>query len=298
VKIIVGTRGSALATTQTESVAALLRARFPRIDFAVQIIRTAGDINAAQPLAEIGGKGVFVKELELALQREEIDLAVHSLKDVPAVLGEGLALGATLRRADPRDALITRDGSSLQRLQRGAVIATGSRRREVQLRAIRPDLRVSPIRGNIDTRLRKLDAGQYDALVLAAAGLGRLAKDACITEFLDPGVMLPAVGQGVLAIECRRDSFLTPLVRQLDDPQTRLAVTAERAFLARLGAGCELPVAAYARISGLTIDVHGMIGRDDGSFERTTIGGPASRAAALGAQLADILTERLAEVPA
>lgn len=297
-KLLLGTRGSALATTQTHSVVAALGRRFPELDLAVRIIQTEGDIKTDRPLAEIGGKGVFVKELERALQRGEIDLAVHSLKDVPAVLADGLVLAATLRRADPRDVLISREGSGLRQLRPGAVLGTGSQRREVQLRAIRPDLRILPIRGNVDTRLGKLDEGRYDAVILAAAGLGRLGKEARITEFLEPELMLPAAGQGVLAVECRADDALARKVAALDDPETRLAITAERAFLARLGAGCELPVGAYASISGSTIVLDGLIARNDGSFERSRLSGRSSDAAAIGAALADELSKLVCEVPA
>jgi hydroxymethylbilane synthase len=295
-KVIVGTRGSALATTQTFSVVELLRARRPDIEFLVRTIRTEGDVKTDRPLAEIGGKGVFVKELEIALQHGDIDLAVHSLKDVPAILAEGLTLAATLRRADARDVLISRSGLPLAELKPQAVIGTGSKRREVQLRQLRPDLQIVPIRGNVDTRLRKLDEGQFDAIMLAAAGLGRLAKADRITEFLDPGRMLPSVGQGVLAIECRADSPLADIASALDDPETRVAVTAERAFLARLGAGCELPVAAYARVERGHVTLDGMLAREDGSCARSRVFGRSWVAASLGAELADVLMEEVAGV--
>ena len=297
-KVVVGTRGSALAVTQTQSVVERLRDLFPPVEFVVQTIRTAGDINTEQPLTEIGGQGVFVKELELALQRGAIDLAVHSLKDVPAVLGDGLALAATLRRIDPRDVVISANGSPLRDLKPRAVIGTGSQRREAQLRAIRPDLRFLPIRGNVDTRLRKLDEGHCDALVLAAAGLQRLGKTDRITEFLEPDVMLPAVGQGVLALECRVGTPAAAIASTVNDFETGAAVTAERAFLRRLGVGCELPVGAYARVAASTITLHGMIARADGSCARDSIKGAIPEASEVGTRLAETLIGCTAEVPA
>lgn len=292
-KLVLGTRGSMLARTQTQSVSERIQSSHPRIEIEIRVIRTSGDSQSDRPLSEIGGKGLFVKELEAALQRGEIDLAVHSLKDVPAALAPGLTLGAVLARADARDVLITRDGSRLRTLRKGAVIATGSMRRAVQLRAIRPDIEVRPIRGNVDTRLRKLDEGQFDALVLAAAGLERLGRLERVSEFLEPEAMLPAVGQGVLALEARSDSPLLPVVAELDDPPTRIAITAERAFLARLGAGCQLPVAAHARMQGDRLVVEGLIARDIGTFVRSEVAGPARSAAQLGEGLATMLLDQI-----
>jgi hydroxymethylbilane synthase len=296
VKLVAGTRGSALAMTQMRLVIDRLRSLHPELDFEVRSIRTEGDIRADRPLSEIGGKGVFVKELELALQRGEIDFAVHSLKDVPALVSDGLTLAAVLPRADARDVLISRTSVPLKKLRKGAIVATGSRRREVQLRAIRPDLQIKPIRGNVDTRLRKLEEEQLDALILAAAGLIRLGKAERITEYMDPDVMLPAVGQGVLTVEARADWEHLPLIAALDDPPTRVVVTAERSYLARLGAGCELPVGAYGRLSGDRLTLDGMLAADDSTFARSRVTGAASSAADLGILLAEELISRLAEV--
>jgi hydroxymethylbilane synthase len=294
-RVVAGTRGSTLARAQTESVIERIRSNHPRLQIEVRVIRTEGDLRSDRPLSEIGGKGVFVKELESALQRGEIDLAVHSLKDVPAEEPADLVLGAVLTRADARDALVSREGHALRDLPAAAVVATGSLRRSVQLRAIRPELEVRPIRGNVDTRLRKLEEGQYQALVLAAAGLQRLGRIDRVTEFLDPGVMLPSVGQGVLAVQLRADSPLRNVVAELEDVDTRIAITAERSFLARLGAGCQLPVAAYARVERERVLVAGMIGREDGTLERSELSGPISSAAELGKRLANELIARIGD---
>ncbi len=246
-KLTIGTRGSALALWQAEHVAGRLRQTDAAPDVELQIIKTRGDKILDVPLAKVGGKGLFVKEIEEALRRREIDLAVHSMKDVPSVLAPGLILSGVPEREDARDALISRAGV-LADLPEGANVGTSSLRRGCQLLGLRPDLTLQNLRGNVDTRLRKLEEGQYDAIVLAAAGLKRLGLQDRITELLSPEVMLPAVGQGALGIETRQDDAeLNELVRScLHHESTAARVAAERGFLERLGGGCQVPVAAHA----------------------------------------------------
>lgn len=292
--LTIGTRGSALALAQTELVRRALLAAQPGLEVAVRTITTRGDVVLDRPLAAIGGKGLFVVEIEAALRRGEIDLAVHSAKDLPARLPADLLLAAFPERADPRDALVTRSGARLAELPPGARVGTSSLRRACQLRRLRPDLVYLELRGNVDTRLRKLRAGQYDAIVLAAAGLARLGRLDEATEILDPADVLPAPGQGALALETRADDPATRrLVAPLDHGPTRLAVTAERAFLARIEAGCDVPVAAWARQEGEALALSGLIGARDGRTvraERRLAGAASERAAAaLGADLADDL---------
>jgi hydroxymethylbilane synthase len=288
----IGTRGSALALAQARQTEALLRARWPALRIEVQVITTTGDVRTDVPLAEIGGRGVFAAEIEHALARGEVDVAVHSSKDLPSTLAAEFALGAFLPREDPRDVLCTR-GPRLEELPHGALVGTSSPRRACQLRARRPDLRVEDIRGNVDTRLRKLDEGQYDAILLAAAGLHRLGLAHRITEYLAPEVMLPQVGQGAVGLEVRAgDARALAHVAPLDDPRTRLAVEAERAFLARLGAGCTAPAGAHASLAddGATLVVEGMIGAPDGSrVVRLAREGSAAEGPTLGAQVAEAL---------
>jgi hydroxymethylbilane synthase len=243
-----GTRRSALATVQAEFVAAALRSAGHQVELVG--VTTEGDRSAEtdQPLVESGGTGVFVGALRSRLLAGDIDLVVHSLKDLPTAPHDGLMLAAIPLREDPRDVLVTRDGSTLAVLAAGSVVGTGSPRRAAQLRSLRSDLVVPPIRGNVDTRLRKVAGGEFDAVVLAAAGLARLGRLAEASEIFDADVMLPAPGQGALAIECRDDADpqLLAAVAGLDDPSTRLVVVAERAVLATLEAGCTAPVGAYA----------------------------------------------------
>ena len=291
-RLVAGTRGSALATTQTAGVLDLLRAEHAGVEIATRIVRTEGDIRADQPLSEIGGKGAFVKELEASIARGEIDFAVHSLKDVPAMIPDGFTLAAVLSRADARDAVASRSGQSLAELPPRAVIATGSSRRAVQIRQIRPDLVVRPIRGNVDTRLRKLDDGEYDAIILAAAGLHRLGREGRVTEYLDPNVVIPAPGQGALAIETKSDSPHLSLLRSLDDLPTRQATQAERAFLAMLGADCWLPVAAHAIVAGDQITMKAMLANDDGVVAKHEAKASLDDAIALGESMAHDLMAR------
>jgi hydroxymethylbilane synthase len=244
--IVIATRESRLALWQAEHVQALLRQR----GHAVSLLgmTTRGDQILDRSLAKVGGKGLFVKELELALEEGRADIAVHSLKDVPMDLPEGFALACVLEREDPRDALVSPRYPSLEALPRGAVVGTSSLRRVVLLRALRPDLRIEPLRGNLDTRLRKLDEGQYDAIVLAAAGLKRLGLEHRIRTVFEPEAMLPAAGQGALGIEVRADrgdliSLLAPLASSRD----QLATAAERAVSRTMGGSCSMPLAAHAR---------------------------------------------------
>lgn len=246
--IIAGTRGSRLALTQTGLVVEALRARHPGRSFEVVTVKTSGDQSRAS-LSEIGGRGVFVIELEQALLSGEIDVAVHSLKDLPAGETPGLAIAATPAREDTRDVLVSRSGLCLAELPAGATVGTGSPRRACQVRSLRPDLRIADIRGNVDTRLRKVRDGEYDAVVLAAAGLARLGWLDRATEVFGHDAMLPAVGQGALAVQTRADDGdAVALARALDDPATRAAVTAERAFDRRLGGGCHAAIAALGEV--------------------------------------------------
>ncbi|GLC24785.1 hydroxymethylbilane synthase [Roseisolibacter agri] len=285
-----GTRGSALAMTQARLVAAALRETHPDVAIEIVTITTKGDVRTDVPLAAIGGSGLFATELENALRAGEIDLAVHSAKDLPSTLAADMALAAFLEREDPRDVLVSRAGT-LRELPHGARVGTSSPRRACQLRALRPDLTLLDIRGNVDTRLRKLDAGEYDAIVLAAAGLNRLGLIARATEHLAPADMLPQVGQGAIAVEVRADDARThALVAALDHARTRAAVVAERAFLARLGAGCAAPTGAHATLhADGTLTVEGLIGHADGRTLRVGATGPVEHAATLGAAVAETL---------
>lgn len=290
--LIAGTRGSELARTQTDEVLSLLRRLRPDLYVEVRIVRTGGDRDRSTPLSVIGGKGVFVKELEYALLNREIDLAVHSLKDLPPQLEPGLALAAITARADPRDALVSRGGLSLAALPVGARVGTGSARRRAQLLELRPDIEVIEARGNVDTRIRKAMIGEMDAVVLAAAGLSRLGRLGEAAEIFPTEVMIPPPGQGALAIEVREDDELLRLaLGTIDDGTSHVCALAERAFLARLGAGCTLPVGAYARLDGDTMRIWGMIATPDlSAIRRNVLEGLAADAENLGARLAEVLT--------
>jgi len=293
-RIVVGTRGSLLARWQASHIAAALRAAHPNLDVEERIIVTEGDRLTSGPLWSAGGKGVWVKEIEAALLAREVDIAVHSMKDVPGELAAGLALVAVPTRADVRDALVSRNGSGLDGLARGARVGTTSLRRTCQLKALRPDLEVQVLRGNLDTRLRKVTDGVVDAALLACAGLDRLGFADRIAERLSVERMVPAVGQGALAVEARADDEeVGRLCRVLDDSPTAIAVAAERAFLVRLGASCRTPVAGYARVEADRLTMHGLVGRPDGSemiAEHTV--GLTTAAAAAGIALADALIRR------
>jgi hydroxymethylbilane synthase len=289
--LAVGTRGSRLALHQTQLVLDLLRAQHPEMQIAVREIRTEGDKRPGESLARIGGQGVFVKGIEAALLRREIDFAVHSLKDVPADIADGCALAAIPRRADPRDALVTRAAAKLADLRSGARIGTGSARRAVQLRTLRADIETADIRGNVDTRVRKVDDGEYDAAVLAVAGLDRLGLLDRATEVFDADVMLPAVGQGALAVEARADDTgLLALLSAIDHRESRLACEAERAFLTRLGGGCRLPFGALAKVEGEVLRIRGFISDDTGNeVFRSEITGSVDDSANVGVRLAEQL---------
>ena len=291
--VVIGTRASKLALVQTHSIRDLLLAAHAGLAVEVEHITTKGDLILDRPLSAIGDKGLFVAEIEEALRAGRIDLAVHSAKDLPSELPTDMLLAAFPPRADARDALIARGHLRLADLPQGAHVGTSSLRRACQLRALRPDLRISDLRGNVDTRLRKLHEGQYDAIVLAAAGLERLGWGDEISEYLDPSVMLPAVSQGILGIEIRADDQVTAArLSALDDLSARVAATAERAFLARIGGGCQVPIGAYAQLSGTTLTLAGLIGARDGRLVRGELAGPANDPAAVGAQLADDLLDR------
>jgi hydroxymethylbilane synthase len=264
-KIIVGSRQSALAMTQTKWVIKQLEALGLPFEFEIRKILTKGDQILDVTLSKVGGKGLFVKEIEQALLDKEIDMAVHSMKDMPAVVPPGLTIGSVPKREDVRDVLISRDGKALHELPPGAVVGTSSLRRSAQLLANRPDLSIKWIRGNIDTRIRKLTEEGYDAIVLAAAGLARMEWKGHVTQFIPVEVSLPAVGQGALSIECREnDHDLLALLSQLNHVETEMAVRAERAFLNTLEGGCQVPIGAYATwkedggvITGLVADPKG-----------------------------------------
>lgn len=283
--LVVGTRGSALALVQTDSVCDALRALYPGLAIRVERITTTGDVRAEESLAALG-RGIFVTEIEAALRAGRIDFAVHSAKDLPSTMPDDLTLAALLPRADARDVLVSRAGT-LRELPAGARVGTSSPRRACQLRALRPDIEPIDMRGNVDTRLRKLARGEFDAIVLAAAGLIRLGRAAEITEWIDVETMLPCVGQGALAVEARADDAETiRLLSALDDAATRSAVVAERAFLAELGAGCRAAAAAHAiRLPHGELHVAAMIGAADGRHVRSTIRGPVVSAADLGSAL-------------
>ena len=287
--ITIGTRGSKLAIVQTELVRAALLAHHPDLTVAVERITTRGDVILDRSIASaaLDDKGLFVAEIEAALRDRRIDLAVHSAKDLPSTLSADMTVAAWTTRADPRDVLVSRVGT-LAELPAGARVGTSSPRRACQLRAQRPDLLISDIRGNVDTRLRKLSEGDYDAIVLAAAGLDRLGLSAVITAPFEPDEMLPAVGQGALAIETRADDpFMAYLLAPLADPATTQAVRAERSFLAAVEGGCSAAVAAYAvALDGGGLSLSGLIGGIDGQLVRGERFGKAADAEQLGASLA------------
>ncbi len=286
-RITIGTRASLLARTQTAHVVALLRAEHSQIEAAIVTITTQGDRVQDRPLHAIGAQALFIAEFEAALRTGTIDIAVHSAKDLPAALPEDMALVAFPGREDPRDALIATGGYTLATLPHGARVGTSSLRRACLLRAIRPDLVLGDLRGNIDTRLRKLHDGEHDAIVLAAAGLARIGRIDEASELIDPQRMIPAVGQGVLAVEARAgDSEIAYLLASLDDRAARTAISAERAFLRVVAGGCAVPVAAYAQLGENELVINGMVGAVDGRLVRGVRTGLPVDAAALGAALA------------
>lgn len=283
--LTIGSRGSQLALWQAHWIQSRIQSF--GVETRLEIIHTTGDKITDVALSKVGTKGLFTKEIEEALLNRTIDLAVHSLKDMPTDLPEGLTLAAIPEREDPRDALI---GRAIAQLAQGARVGTSSLRRAAQLRALRPDLQIENIRGNLDTRLRKLDEGQYDAIVLASAGLRRLGWENRITELLDPEIMCPAVGQGALAVETRDDNGeAQQLAKRLEHEASRIAVTAERAVLAALGGGCQVPIGAYATV-GSELHLRAIIVSPDGTqIIRKQASGPPASAAAMGRTLGDQL---------
>lgn len=299
-KIIVGTRQSALALTQTGQVVDHLRELCKEhgieCEFEIKKIVTKGDQILDVTLSKVGGKGLFVKEIEQALMTGEIDMAVHSMKDMPWELPEGLVIGAVPLREDPRDCLITRGAAGLDELPHGAKVGTSSLRRSCQLQHHRPDLRIESIRGNIDSRLKKLESEGFDAILLAAAGMRRIGWEDRISAYLPPEVCLPAVGQGALCIECRGgDAFMLDLLKHYNHPPTALAVAAERSFLGKLNGGCQVPIGAYATIhtegDSTSITITGMVGSPEGNemLKDTMTGTDPDK---LGSQLAEALIAR------
>lgn len=286
--IRLGSRGSQLALWQTRWVAQALQQQHPGLRTEVVVIRTSGDRNRRDPLSQLGGKGLFVKEIEAALEHRQIDLAVHSMKDMPTELPPGLHFGAIPERAEVRDAFVGREGRRLAEATAAWRIGTGSLRRQAQLLERHAGLQLCDIRGNVDTRLRKLHAGEADGLVLAAVGLMRLGLQAEITELLPVEVMLPAVGQGALAVESRAGDEIDVLLAPLHHVATAQAVTAERSFLAHLSGGCMVPIAALGQREGERLHLRGLVSSPQGDqVLRQEVRGPASEAEALGRQLAE-----------
>jgi hydroxymethylbilane synthase len=284
--LIFATRPSTLARWQTNWVIQALKSRHPHIQCTERVMVTQGDIILDKPLPEIGGKGVFTQELEVELTSRRVHAAVHSLKDLPVENPPGLVIGCLPERGEVRDALISPRGFTLVTLPEGAIVGTSSLRRAAQLLARRPDLQIRSLRGNVDTRLRKVQAGQYDAIVLAGAGLCRLGLDKHISEWLSVEQMLPAPGQGALAVQCRStDKDTVEILSVLDDENTRNAVSAERAFLTGLGGGCALPVAAYAQVENGLINLTGLVIATDGS-RAIRVHGTGNDPLAIGQQLA------------
>ncbi len=260
-----GTRKSKLALTQSNWVKREIELRFPDVEVELVKVTTKGDKILDVPLAKVGGKGLFVKEIEEALLDGRIDFAVHSLKDVPTELPKGLEVSVFPEREDPRDALISKSGAGLKGLPEGARVGTSSLRRMAQLRAVRPDLNVENLRGNLDTRLKKLDEGQYDAILLAVAGLNRMGLADRITEIIAPELILPAIGQGALGIEFRTGNEETrAILSALNHEETSVRVRAERAFLARLEGGCQVPIGAFATLDGDEIELEGFVADERG----------------------------------
>jgi hydroxymethylbilane synthase len=299
-KIVIGTRGSKLALWQAGHIQSELQRRYPGITIEINTIKTTGDKILDVPLAQVGGKGLFVKEIEEALLQQEADIAVHSMKDVPTEFPDDLHLAVICAREDPRDALISRVRNAqflirtFNDLPQGAKIGTSSLRRSCQLLSVRPDLNIAQLRGNLDTRLRKLDEGLFDAIILAAAGVKRLGLQNRITEILPFALSLPAIGQGAIGIECRRDdAFINTLIAPLNHEETSVCVKAERAFLKKLEGGCQVPIAAHARLADGRILMDGLVGSIAGDriIKAFGEGGP-DHAESLGIGLAEDILGR------
>ncbi|MCA9669256.1 MAG: hydroxymethylbilane synthase [Myxococcales bacterium] len=292
--LTIGTRGSRLALWQANHIADRLRELEPGLVVELEVIKTRGDKILDVPLAKVGGKGLFVKEIETALIEGSVDLAVHSMKDVPAELVDGGMLAAVPEREDPRDALVSRDDIALADLPRGARVGTSSLRRRAQLLERRPDLEIDMLRGNVDTRLRKLDEGQFDAIVLAAAGLSRLGFGERISEYLEGQGWLPAAGQGALGIEVREsDERTRELIERLHDPDAADCVRAERALLEWLGGGCQVPIAAHAVLDGDALRLEALVAHPDGTpILRESGRAPRAQAGSLGRRVGEALLSR------
>jgi hydroxymethylbilane synthase len=293
-RLTIATRKSLLALWQANWVKDRLLELHPGLRVELLRVVTKGDKILDVPLAKVGGKGLFVKEIEDALSDGRADIAVHSMKDVPTELPDGLHVPVICEREDPRDAWFSREGMRFSEIPPGARVGTSSLRRQAQLRAVRPDLAFENLRGNVNTRLKKLAGGQYDAIVLAAAGVKRLGAAEQVTEYLDTGVTLPAIGQGAVGIECRaEDAETNGLIAPLCHEPTWLAVSAERALLARLEGGCQVPIACFGELRGPTLRLRGLVGSLDGSkLIRGEREGPSSQACALGVALAEELLGR------
>ncbi|MGZ3615360.1 MAG: hydroxymethylbilane synthase [Thermodesulfobacteriota bacterium] len=290
----IGTRGSQLALFQANWVKDQLIQAHPDLKVSLIKIKTTGDKIQDAPLAKIGGKGLFVKEIEEALIRRKIDLAVHSIKDVPTQFPEGLHLSVITKREDPRDVLISRERKTLRELPRGAKIGTSSLRRQAQLLHYRSDFELLPLRGNLDTRLRKLKMMNLDGIVLALAGVKRLGLEEKITEIISTDISLPAIGQGALGIETRQDDrVIEEQIQFLEDRDSWIVVSAERSFLKKLEGGCQVPIAAFARTAGATLQIEGLVGTIDGKrILRERVEGDLDEPESLGTKLADILLSK------
>ncbi|MGB0892999.1 MAG: hydroxymethylbilane synthase [Parashewanella sp.] len=296
--IRIATRKSPLAMWQAEFVKHQLETLHSNLTVELVPMSTKGDVILDTPLAKVGGKGLFVKELEVAMLENRADIAVHSMKDVPVEFPEGLGLQVICEREDPRDAFVSNSYKSIDELPQGAIVGTSSLRRQCQIRALRPDLEIKDLRGNVGTRLAKLDNGDYDAIILAAAGLIRLELSSRIASYIEPEVSLPANGQGAVGIECRTDDEqVKALLAPLEHQETRLRVLAERAMNTCLEGGCQVPIGAYAEIEGDTLNLRGLVGNPDGSqiiFDR--VSGDKNQAVELGEQLANKLLDRGAKL--
>src|SRR5512143_620877 len=288
-EIRIGTRASALALWQAEWVKSELEKRYPGVAVTLTKIKTTGDKILDVPLAKVGGKGLFVKEIEEAMLENEIDIAVHSMKDVPTFFPDGLHLSCITKREDARDALLSRNHVKFKDLPKGANAGTSSLRRQAQLMNVRPDFKIQQLRGNVDTRLRKLKEGQFDAIILAAAGVKRLGLAENVTEYIDAAISLPAIGQGALGIECRVDDReLNDLIAFFNHADSRTCVTGERALLRRLEGGCQVPIACYGRIKGGNLHLTGLVGSVDGKrIIKDSIVGAPDKAEKLGVTLAE-----------
>ncbi len=297
-QIRIGTRASALALWQAEWVKSEIEKRYPGMTVTLTKIKTTGDKILDVPLAKVGGKGLFVKEIEEAMLENEIDIAVHSMKDVPTFFPDGLHLSCITKREDARDALLSRNNAKFKDLPRGANVGTSSLRRQAQLMSLRPDFVIHQLRGNVGTRLQKLKEGKFDAIILAAAGVKRLGLEANVSEYLSPEISLPAIGQGALGIECRVDDReLNDLISFFNHADSRTCVTGERALLRRLEGGCQVPIACYGQIEGGKLKLVGLVGSVDGKrIIRESIEGDPEKAERLGVTLAEKLLSKGADV--